>query len=70
VSITAIVEGNSIRLPPGTNLPDGTRVRIELPGGSVPPGDDLSALIGSWQEDAEFDAAVQAFAQVDETLWR
>jgi len=69
VSITAIVEGNNIKLPPGTNLPDGTRVRIEVPA-EVVKGDDLSALIGSWQEDAAFDAAVQAFEQVDAAVWR
>jgi hypothetical protein len=69
VSITAIVEGNNIKLPPGTNLPDGTQVRIEVPA-EVATGDDLSSFIGSWQEDAKFDAAVQAFEQVDEAVWR
>ncbi len=69
MSITATVRGNSIKLPPGTNLPDGTEVRIELPE-SVTTGDDLPALIGSWQEDAGFDAAVRAFEQVDEALWQ
>ncbi len=32
--------------------------------------DALASLAGSWQEDAAFDAAVQAFEQVDETMWR
>ena len=31
---------------------------------------DLDALIGSWQEDPEFDAAIRAFAQVDEAVWK
>ena len=31
---------------------------------------DLDALIGSWREDAAFDAAIRAFAQVDEAVWR
>jgi hypothetical protein len=70
VSIIAIVEDNSIKLPPGTNLPDGTTVRIELPADSATAAGDLSDLIGSWQEDAAFDAAVQAFEQVDEAAWR
>lgn len=70
MSIIATVNGNSIKLPPGTNLPDGTEVRIELPGESGTGGDDLPALVGSWQEDAAFDAAVRAFEQVDEALWR
>lgn len=70
MSIIAIVEGNSIKLPPGTQLPDGTEVRIELPAEGTAAGVDLSELIGSWQEDAAFDAAVQAFEQVDEAAWR
>lgn len=70
MSIIATVEGNSIKLPPGTSLPNGMKVRIELPADHLPIGDDLTALIGSWEEDAGFDAAVQAFEQVDEALWR
>lgn len=31
-----------------------------------PKHHDLDALIGSWKEDAEFDAAIRAFEQVDE----
>lgn len=31
---------------------------------------DLDVLIGSWQEDPEFDAAVRAFEQVDESMWK
>ena len=31
---------------------------------------DLDALIGSWREDAAFDAAIRAFAQVDEAVWK
>ena len=31
---------------------------------------DLDALIGSWREDAAFDAAIRAFAQVDEPVWK
>jgi hypothetical protein len=29
MSITATVENNTIKLPPGVNLPDGTTVRVE-----------------------------------------
>ena len=29
MSITATVENDTIKLPPGVHLPDGTRVRIE-----------------------------------------
>ena len=69
MSITAIVEGNNIKLPPGTNLPDGTKVRIELPTEGH-TGDDLLALAGSWQEDPAFDLAVQAFGRVDASVWQ
>jgi len=69
VSINAIVEGNSIKLPPGTNLPDGTKVCIVFPTNKT-GSEDLTSLIGSWQEDADFDAAIQAFEQVDKSLWR
>lgn len=31
---------------------------------------DLDSLIGTWQEDAEFDAAIRAFEQVDEAVWK
>jgi predicted metal-dependent hydrolase len=31
VSITAIVEDDTIKLPPGVHLPNGTEVRVELP---------------------------------------
>jgi len=31
---------------------------------------ELSSLIGSWKEDHAFDAALLAFEQVDEELWR
>jgi hypothetical protein len=31
---------------------------------------DLDALIGSWQEDPEFDDAVATFERIDEEAWR
>lgn len=31
---------------------------------------DLDALVGSWREDAAFDAAIRAFGQVDEAMWK
>ena len=31
---------------------------------------DLDALIGTWQEDPEFDAAVAEFSKVDEEAWK
>lgn len=35
VSIVAIVENDTIRLPPGVHLPDGTTVRVEPQGNSL-----------------------------------
>ena len=31
---------------------------------------DLDEFIGTWREDADFDAAQRAFAQVDEAMWK
>jgi len=31
---------------------------------------DLDSLIGTWHEDEDFDAAIRAFEQVDEALWK
>ena len=32
--------------------------------------DDLASLAGTWEEDPAFEAAVKAFEQVDEAVWR
>jgi len=32
--------------------------------------DDLDELVGSWQEDKDFDQAMGAFEAVDESLWK
>ena len=32
MSITAIVENDTIKLPPGVHVPDGTKAEITLPG--------------------------------------
>ncbi len=39
-------------------------------GSGAPKFHDLDSLIGSWREDAEFDAAIRAFEQVDEAMWK
>ena len=36
------------------------------PAATEPKYHDLDSLIGSWKEDAEFDAAIRVFEQVDE----
>lgn len=38
--------------------------------GDETEADDLMAFAGSWVEDPAFEAAVKAFEQVDETVWR
>lgn len=39
--------------------------------GSAPLGfPELDALIGTWRDDAAFDAAIRAFEQVDEASWK
>jgi hypothetical protein len=30
----------------------------------------LDALVGTWREDEGFDAAMRAFEQVDEAMWK
>lgn len=41
--------------------------RRSLQPAAMPPKyHDLDSLIGSWREDAEFDAALRAFQQVEE----
>lgn len=46
--------------------------RFRRRGDTAPGGEhhDLDGLIGSWQEDPAFDAAIRAFEQVDEALWK
>ena len=47
MSITAVVEKNTIKLPEGTHLPDGTAVRIEPIEADVPNlAERYVALIG------------------------
>lgn len=34
------------------------------------PRTDLDDLIGTWEEDPEFDKAVKAFEKIDQELWK
>ena len=51
MSITGIVENDTIKLPPGVHLPDGTEVRIDAPEAPRPPAgsffESIRDLIGS-----------------------
>ena len=44
--ITAIVENDTIKLPAGVHLPDGTPVEITLPAKSAPSAESGNALAG------------------------
>ena len=37
MSITAVVENDTIKLPPGVHVPDGTKVEITLPEAEQAP---------------------------------
>ena len=58
MSITATVEGDTIKLPSGVHLPDGTQVRIEALEETVPTvAERLAPFIGVW-EDGPTDLAI------------
>jgi hypothetical protein len=42
MSITATVENDTIKLPPGMHLPDGTKVKVLLPGVDEMPKDSAT----------------------------
>ena len=42
MSITGTVENDSIKLPPGVHVPDGTEVEVFLPDGSAMPEDQTT----------------------------
>ncbi len=48
MSITAVVEKDAIKLPPGVHLPDGTPVRVEPIGAPAPAtfGQRYAGFIG------------------------
>ncbi len=56
MSFTAIIEHDTIKLPPGLHLPDGTRVNVEPlpPGKSTGPrqsfAERYAEFIGIWQD--------------------
>ena len=56
-------------LPPSQVEQLAAWLKVRRAGGNA-GADDLAALAGSWEEDPAFEAAVKAFEQVDETVWR
>ena len=44
MSITVIVENDSIKLPPGVHVPDGTKVEVTLPDESTATAGPGNAL--------------------------
>jgi hypothetical protein len=60
MSITGTVENDTIKLPPGVHLPDGTEVSIETrtpPGAAETPlrtlAERYADLIGIWEDGPE-----------------
>ncbi len=51
MSITATVENDTIKLPEGVHLPDGTRVRVEAEERVEPTlAECLAPFIGIWKD--------------------
>ena len=46
MSITGVVENDSIKLPPGVHLPDGTKVSISPKGGQKPLRERIRKFVG------------------------
>ena len=56
-------------LPPSQVEQLAAWLKVRRAGGNA-GADDLATLAGSWEEDPAFEAAVKAFEQVDEAVWR
>ena len=69
MSTLAEIEAAIETLPPSQveQLAAWLQGRRSSSGGGA---DDLASLAGSWEEDPAFEAAVKAFEQVDEAMWR
>ncbi len=57
MSITAIVENGTIKLPPGVHLPDGTTVHIETAAPPQPSLAERYAALAALADDAPADLA-------------
>ncbi len=79
VSFTATVENDTIKLPVGVHLPDGTEVTIEPKQAAMNASEtdsepvrhrDLDLLAGTWIDDPEFDQALAEQRKVDVEMWK
>ena len=73
MSITAIVENDTIKLPAGIHLPDGTRVQIEaqVPSKTKPWMELAGCLAGEAESLREVGNAVDAeFERINPEDWR
>ena len=79
MSFTVTVENDTIKLPSGVHLPDGTEVTIEPKqaalkeaetGGKPLRHRDLDFLAGTWTDDPEFDQALAEQRKVDAEMWK
>lgn len=74
MSITATVENNTIKLPPGVHLPDGTEVSIEskTPPRSSKPWMELAGCLAHELEELDrIDRVVEEeFGRINPEDWR
>ncbi len=79
MSFTATVENDTIKLPVGVHLPDGTEVTIEpkqAGATAAATGDeplrhrDLDFLAGTWIEDSVFDQVLAEQRTINAEIWK
>ena len=69
MSTLAEIQAAIQMLPPSQVEQLAAWLQKRHPSGNGGTG-DLASLAGSWEEDPGFEAAVKAFEQVDEAMWR
>lgn len=79
MSFTATVENDTIKLPVGVHLPDGTEVTVEpkrtAVGSAETRGEpvrhrDLDFLAGTWIEDSLFDQVLVEQRTINAEMWK
>ena len=83
MNFTATVENDTIKLPAGVHLPDGTEVTVEPrmaatgakeeargPGGEPLRHRDLDFLAGTWIEDSVFDEVLAEQRTINAEMWK
>lgn len=79
MSFTATVENDTIKLPAGVHLPDGTEVTIEPKLAAMDATEtddgplrhrDLDFLAGTWIEDSVFDQVLAEQRTINAEMWK